>query len=361
MPRTALAISAALLLAAGHAAVSAGEIYRPDFSRADGLEGYWSSADRSRTPKTREDFLGEFRNERVSLTLQGLPRHRYLKVSFDLYLIRNWPGDGGSGPSVWRCALATGPELVHASFSVWPDFPETQSFPALFPLARTKALTGASGKNTLGYTASSPGHDWGGRDAVYRMSFVVPHRGAAARFDFSARGLSDEKPPTERGAWGLDNVIVLALEARPVVKLSEEQMQSAWDSLGDADPVRIDGAVRSLVDAGDQAVAFLKGKTPGKLTKERVEELLRQLDSDDFATREAASGHLAEAGASVRARLEAALKADPSPEARQRLLRALEDTGPGGRAARRHGHLRYVLALIGTDEAVRLWARLGEE
>jgi hypothetical protein len=46
-------------------------------------------------------FLGEFGSQAITLTLQDLPDHSLVTITFDLYLIRSWDGNTlvNTGPS----------------------------------------------------------------------------------------------------------------------------------------------------------------------------------------------------------------------------------------------------------------------
>ena len=85
----------------------------------------WSSKAVATSPNGRH-FLGEFGNQKVSLTLKGLPAHNIVTVQFDLYIIETWDGNNSSfGPDVWRLDVDGGPTLLHTTFSksAPDDFP----------------------------------------------------------------------------------------------------------------------------------------------------------------------------------------------------------------------------------------------
>jgi len=355
MSRT-LALVCALVSAGS---VLGGEVYRSDFEQKEKEGSPWSVDRREATPKTKTTFLGSFRNETVSLTLKDLPKHRYLRISVDLYLIRNWPGDTGSGPSAWKLAVRGGPELLNSTFSNWPDVAaQTQSFPLNQSLTATRGGTGAVAVNTLGYTITNTHGDYGPRDSVYKLSFVIPHQEKSVQFDFTGRGLSNGKPDTEKGAWGLDNVVVETLDQRPVVKLTDREMADAWAALTDTDPQKVYKAIGWLIDAEDQAVTFLASKCPEPPSAEKIAALIKQLDSDTFKDREAATRALIDAGPGIRGTLQTVLKNKPSAEVAKRIERILEVIEPQSEATRR-AHIRHLLPLIGTDEAHKLLSRLG--
>jgi hypothetical protein len=144
----------------------------------------WATISTDVTPLGDRTFLGQFGNETVNLTLNNLGAHSELTVSFDLYLINAWDGDGPWGPNVWSAAV-DGVEQVSETFS------NTSSFQS-YPDDTSPSGSGAREVNTLAYPSG---------DSVYRMQFVVPHSASDVTLDLSASGLSgvfDE-------AWGVTN------------------------------------------------------------------------------------------------------------------------------------------------------------
>lgn len=132
-----------------------------------------------------------------------------------------------------------------------------------------------------------------------------------------------------------------------------------WKDLGAADPREVYAAVGRGVVAGDAAVAQLKhGLRPAvAIDTAKVTAWARQLDASEFAQREEASQALADLGPSAEAALRQALEKASSPEARQRLERALEAQE---REQRRQGHALEVLEMIGTPAARNLLRNLAK-
>jgi len=186
-------------------------IYQHDFETPVGDEWDCTTIQQDTTPSGR-GFLGQFGNQTVCLTLDGLPAHNTLQVVFDLYIIRSWNGNQATtgdnnypvGPDFWQLqADGSGQSppltLLHTTFANYLNHP--QAFPGWYPVAYPR-LSGAAEVNTLGYI-------WVNQkmDSVYRLAFIFPHQGETMRLDFSAMGLqalSDE-------SWGLDNISVQAL------------------------------------------------------------------------------------------------------------------------------------------------------
>lgn len=206
---------------------SAATVYFNDFQGTIGSE--WSDSSVASAPNPAYGgnrlFLGEFGNETVSLSLNGLSAHGFATVSFSLYLIRSWDGNDTTvvndpfGPDIWSLGVAGGPTLLSATFS--SGNPAGQSYHGQFSLPGTQPscsayaswtgpagsyapLSGANECYSLGYTFSSPDVTNEAMDSVYNLSFTFAHNASDLVLNFSANGLQgigDE-------SWGLDNVMV---------------------------------------------------------------------------------------------------------------------------------------------------------
>lgn len=184
--------------------VMAQTVYFNDFEESVGPE--WSTTKTNITPVGDRSFLGEFSNETVSLTVGDLPTHTDLVVTFDLFIIESWDGNGdlGPGPDRWALQIRNSTFLMDATFSTHgvsnygTDFP--QSYSDNWPIGNNyEAFTGAEEINTLGYYHS--GHYM---DSVYEMSFTFQHTNKSIILDFFASGLQN----IEDESWGIDNISV---------------------------------------------------------------------------------------------------------------------------------------------------------
>lgn len=205
----------------------------------------WSRRRRAVTPSGRR-FLGPFVTSETNLKLKDLPRHDAITLSFDLYVIGTWGGN--PGPDLWRVKLVEGPVLLRTSFSSVPYSWYPQAYPDWYPGNRFPGLTGAVETGTLGYPGA-PDIDAKG-DAVYRLTFTVPHDDDRLAFNF--RGF----PTGREGSWGLDNVKV-----------------TLWRKGGDPDDSGADLSVkisanRDTVGSGEDVVYTVQvtNKGPGIAT-----------------------------------------------------------------------------------------------
>ncbi|MEI6785639.1 MAG: hypothetical protein WCQ21_32530, partial [Verrucomicrobiota bacterium] len=192
LSKTSRQLASGVMLAAAFAAAQAqGQFY--DFEGAVGPE--WSHQKVDITPVGNRRFLGQFGNDTVSLTLNGLPAHQEVTVSFDLFIIRTWDGNWGD---IWELRMRNGPTLLHTTFSNNETGVDPQAFPKDYPGGANAPQTGAVETNTLGYV-------WDGdRDAVYHLTFTVPHTDETLGIAFAGSDLED----ISNESWGLDNVRV---------------------------------------------------------------------------------------------------------------------------------------------------------
>lgn len=105
-------------------------------------------------------------------------------------------------------------------------------------------------------------------------------------------------------------------------QLAANGVKPLWDALRGDDAGATYRAVWALAEHPEQSVAFLREHLRSarpKVDADRAKQLLADLDSDEFAKREAASRELAMLGAPVEPALREALEKAPSPEVRRRL------------------------------------------
>ena len=169
-------------------------------------------------PDCGENFLGEFSNETVTLSLDNLPQHSQVTVEFDVVIIRSWDGNQITndslteeqqqqmaalgvevvGPDVWSMS-ADGQNLITTTFSNWDAYGFHQAYPGVFPGGDYPARTGARAINSRCYIYA--GYS---QDSIYHMRYSIPHSASTIELDFTASGLQ----PIDDESWGLDNISV---------------------------------------------------------------------------------------------------------------------------------------------------------
>lgn len=223
-----LAFAAAVLATLFAPLSQAATVYFNDFQGAVGSE--WSQTSVAAAPNPDYDgnrrFLGEFGNGMVSLTLNNLPQHTQLSLSFQLYLIRSWDGNDTTvvngdplGSDTWSLGVAGGPSLLNATFSNGNRAGQTYggafssyTYTAYTPCTAYQGysgpgqygpMTGANECYSLGYFFNDPNLGTQAMDSVYNLNFSFAHSGSSVTFNFAANGL---QPLLADESWGLDNV-----------------------------------------------------------------------------------------------------------------------------------------------------------
>ncbi|HEV2755928.1 MAG TPA: hypothetical protein VG318_09160 [Actinomycetota bacterium] len=182
----------------------------------DGVGGVWShqevttarfkptSATQAELdPRSKRSFLGPFAAETVDLSLEELPDHAAITITFDFFAIGSWDGNNvENGPDRFQLRADDDDEpFFDASFTNGgPGGITKQSYPFQFTEMRCPGTTGSSEYETLGFDFRSSPHN-----SVYRITRTFPHRGETLRVRFTGYGLSASSTDE---SWGLDNVAV---------------------------------------------------------------------------------------------------------------------------------------------------------
>jgi hypothetical protein len=365
-------ISAAVLMSAAAVSTARGgtSVYSNDFEKGVGKE--WSADKIEISPKDNRHFLGGFTTDKLTLKLQKLPKHKYVRISMSLYIMSTWDGNATVtsrgdtvGPDYFRMGIEGGATLVDATFSnmdfesrTVPAEANTQSYPSVLPGEVFPAKTGAAESNTLGFEWASDriNHPV---DSVYKLNFVIPHEQAEIQFNFQgAEGLA----PGDDECWGIDDIKVEALDEADVKKLDAVEMRKLWESIGGHDPVAEAEAFWRLAAGGDDVANFMRGKIkPAEVDKKQFMKLVLQLDGDDFQAREKATEAIKEMGPGIEALLRKAIENADSAEVKLRLetaLKGLAAAPPADPEMRRRAVAMKLLRVIGTKEAAKVAGEL---
>jgi WD40 repeat protein len=217
-----------------------------------------------------------------------------------------------------------------------------------------------------GRTLASSGYDdtirlWN-METGEELRTLRGHRGKANSLVFSADGktLVSTGDDTTMLFWD-----VAAVTPRPkpkVVALSPEECKSLWTDLAGADAVKAYMAIRAFSAAPGQTASFLGDRLhPARSAdKKEVDRLIADLDSDDFAIRDKATGELDELGDTVKAALRRVIDGQPSAEVRSRVNRLLEKLATPAPELLRGLRAVEALEAVGGSEARTVLAKIAK-
>jgi hypothetical protein len=151
--------------------------------------------------------------------------------------------------------------------------------------------------------------------------------------------------------------------AAPPRALAAVELETLWSDLIGEDAARAYSARGTLAAAPEQVLPLLRNvlRPVPALDATAVARLLKQLDDDDFETREKASAELEKLAGPAEAELRKALESTSSAEVRERLKRVLDTQGRGPSPQRLHQERALeLLEITGTSEARKLLAELAK-
>jgi WD40 repeat protein len=187
------------------------------------------------------------------------------------------------------------------------------------------------------------------------------HQGGVVALAFAPDGkaLATGSADTTALVW---DVAARTSRRKAPAEPSAAELRAHAEALASGDAARAFEAVAALAGCPEKAVPLLRaGLKPAAVVEAgHVEQLVADLDSDDFATRERASAALKQLGRQAVPALKKALASKPSAEVRsaaEGLLRLAGDASPG---AADRGALRAIEALeyMATPEARELLQEL---
>jgi hypothetical protein len=216
---TGFVIGAAMLVA-GAGPAAAQSVYEDSFSGpagariSPGVSVQWSVNQFTTAPSGRR-FLGEFGNQRVALTLKGLPAHRGIKVTVQPFILRSWDGNTRQGiygdiigPDIWRFGYQEDTPQARPTALLTTTFANhlssgSQAFPGSYPGGANAPLSGAVNANSLGYRFNVGGV-MEPMDATYQVDASFNHTRNSVVIYFEATGLQNILDES----WGIGYVNV---------------------------------------------------------------------------------------------------------------------------------------------------------
>lgn len=159
-------------------------------------------------------MLGNYNNGGFVLTLDDLPDHNYISVTFDLYLHDSWDGNNNEpdGPDLWT--VQVGDAVFQTTFSNTPCgslYCLKQSYPERFPTWNLPK-TGATLVN-LPIVCSNE-RLWS-NTSMYRINRLFRHNDMHAKISFYDDLVqSNTDDPKCDESWSLDNLTVEAINLK---------------------------------------------------------------------------------------------------------------------------------------------------
>jgi hypothetical protein len=214
---------------------------------------------------------------------------------------------------VYVCDAHTGAEIHHFQAADQP-----KNIPAI--VRRQAQLTGEGGVHGLAFSRDGKWLCTSGRDGSVRLWEVVTGREVLLR--------DGHESDVNQVAFGADSRTALSCSEdaqaylwslRPSMEEAKTSLGELWSALAD-EPAKAYRAIWMMSET-EGAGAFLRGKlAPVKpVTNERLSWLIADLDSDQFAVREAAGKALAALDSRAAPAMREALRNNPPLETRKRL------------------------------------------
>jgi RNA polymerase sigma factor (sigma-70 family) len=297
-------------------------------------------------------------------TREAAPPHRYAGISGQRYAI--YPTHGGEAGKEAGCGISAGTNGIGLFEHTHDNLPCVLEYETSIKDWTHVAVVYARGVPTLYVNGEAV--KTGARSAwtVFPGTYISdPNTGYGPY-----QGLIDEPMVFDRDLSGDEIKVVFRatrmekLEGKAGAALSDAEFVELGSYLSGERASRSLFAIQRLAAGGDEAVRRLRPLVIPVAVPDKpsVEELVRQLDDDDFQARERAKRLLIEKGARVVPKLRDYLKGSPSVEARVRIGRILEHFGDVGPTAEELRALRAVTVLsrIATPAGRELLAELAD-
>jgi len=159
--------------------------------------------------------LGQYNNGSFILTLNNLPSHNTISISFDLFIHDTWDGNKSApdGPDIWEMLVDGGNILVNTTFSNDPcnagDTCTPQAFPFNYPNNYNNPKTGAYRTDLPGFCSKQNIPGW---TTQYKITKTFRHTGSGITLECLDKLVQTNAPnPKCDESWSVDNITVQAI------------------------------------------------------------------------------------------------------------------------------------------------------
>jgi hypothetical protein len=169
------------------------------------------------SPFNGSQVLGNYNNGQFDLSINNLPAHDIIDITFDLYIHDSWEGvqsgiDQTNGPDIWKMVVdnKTYINTTFANFDCVPgNFCPPQSYPADYPNQSNNPKSGASRTDLPGF-CSEAGNPNG--TTLYKIHKSISHSGAGLTIRcldlLKQKNVADPKCDE---SWSVDNIKIKAI------------------------------------------------------------------------------------------------------------------------------------------------------
>lgn len=158
--------------------------------------------------------LGQYNNGNFMLTLNNLPKHDLVSISFDLYIHDNWNGNVQSpgGPDIWEM-LVDGDPYINTTFSNEQCsigvFCPPQSYPSDYPNSNHNPKTGAYRTDLPGVCSMK--NDPSGT-TMYKIEKTFRHSNKALVLQCLDKLVQTDTTDSKCDeSWSVDNIVIKAI------------------------------------------------------------------------------------------------------------------------------------------------------
>jgi hypothetical protein len=187
------------------------EVYNNDFENGN-LSGISNGAI---SQFNNTAVLGQYNNGNFILTLNNLPKHDLITVSFDLYIHDNWTGQLlPDGPDIWQMLIDGGP-YINTTFSnlkcaggggiICPP----QSYPADYPNSNHNPRFGAYRTDLPGVCSKKDSTDG---TTMYKITKTFKHTNSTMVLKcLDKLNQTNHTDPKCDKSWSVDNINIKAI------------------------------------------------------------------------------------------------------------------------------------------------------